>query len=189
MVGRLDRSRGVATRKAACQEDNNRKQETSHGSGYCFKNCSSGGAWVALSVKCLTLAQVMIPESWDWALHQTPCSMESLLVPLSLCPSCLLACSLSQINQSIFEGGKEWLKSPQYCIRQTNHGLSAQIQREPKKTAHRAVPKIDFCSCKENTYIIGLHPIEKELHGYGHILYLALNKCQLCIRTQVRGFI
>ena len=42
------------------------------------------GAWVAQSVKRLPLAQVMIPESWDQALHQAPCSTGSLLLSLPL---------------------------------------------------------------------------------------------------------
>ena len=41
-----------------------------------------GGQWV----KRLPLAQVMIPESWDQALHRAPCSEGSLFLPLSLTP-------------------------------------------------------------------------------------------------------
>ena len=36
----------------------------------------------AQSVKCLLLAQVMIPGSWDRALSWAPCSAGSLLLPL-----------------------------------------------------------------------------------------------------------
>ena len=39
--------------------------------------------------KHLLLAQVMVPRSWDWAPHQDPCSVESML----------LMCSFSQINK------------------------------------------------------------------------------------------
>ena len=37
------------------------------------KLISFRGAWMAWLVKCLSLAQVMIPEPWDPALHLTPC--------------------------------------------------------------------------------------------------------------------
>jgi len=53
-------------------------------------------AWVAQSVKHLPLAQVMIPGSWDGALHPAPCSAESLLLPLPL--SLLLFSLLLTLN-------------------------------------------------------------------------------------------
>ena len=56
------------------------------------------GTWEALLVKHLLSAQVMIPESWDRALHQAPCSLGTLLLSLPL--PCL--CSLSQINKIFF---------------------------------------------------------------------------------------
>ena len=40
------------------------------------------GAWVALLVKCLPTAQVMIPGTWDQALHGAPCFCLPLLLPL-----------------------------------------------------------------------------------------------------------
>ena len=40
------------------------------------------GAWVAQLVKCLPLAQVAIPGSWDGVLPQAPCSVGILLLPL-----------------------------------------------------------------------------------------------------------
>ena len=40
--------------------------------------------WVAQSAKGLPLAQVMIPGSWDGALHLAPCSREACFC-LSLC--------------------------------------------------------------------------------------------------------
>ena len=55
-------------------------------------------AWVAQSSGHLPLAHVMIPGSWDGALHQAPCSVESLLLPLPLPatpPACAHWCSLS----------------------------------------------------------------------------------------------
>ena len=58
------------------------------------------GTWVAQSVKHLSSAQVMISGSWDWVLHQAPCSAKSF--SLSLCPSphfCALSLTLSQINK------------------------------------------------------------------------------------------
>ena len=61
---------------------------------FCLKD-----AWVAQLVKCLPSAQVMFSGSWDPALHQTPCSVGSLLPPLSLSlPFLMLALSLSQIK-------------------------------------------------------------------------------------------
>ena len=67
-----------------------------------------GGTWVAQSVECLPLAQVMIPEAWDQALHQAPFLVGSLLLPLSIAPP---ACALSlplcvkQINKIFFFKG------------------------------------------------------------------------------------
>ena len=40
--------------------------------------------WAAQSIKDLPLAQVMILRYWDQALHQTPCPLGTLLLPLSL---------------------------------------------------------------------------------------------------------
>ena len=53
-------------------------------------------AWVTQSVKHLPLAQVMIPGSWDRALHGAPCLAGSLLLPLPACPP---ACALSLTNK------------------------------------------------------------------------------------------
>ena len=39
--------------------------------------------WLSRLSICLYLAQVMIPGSWDQALHQAPCSVKSLLLPAS----------------------------------------------------------------------------------------------------------
>ena len=44
------------------------------------------GTWVTQSVKCLPVAQVMIPGSWDRALHWAPCSVGSLFLHLTLLP-------------------------------------------------------------------------------------------------------
>ena len=52
------------------------------------------GTWVAQSVKHLPLAQVMIPESWDGAPHQAPCSVGGLHLPLPL-PAALPTCAVS----------------------------------------------------------------------------------------------
>ena len=48
-----------------------------------FKFSLLRGVWVALSVKHLPVAQVMIPESWDRATYWAPCSVRSLFLPLS----------------------------------------------------------------------------------------------------------
>ena len=55
----------------------------------------SRGVWVAQLVKCLPLAQVIIPESLDQAPHQAPCSAGSLLLPfpLPLPPTCAHDCA------------------------------------------------------------------------------------------------
>ena len=62
---------------------------------------------MAQSVKHLSLAQVMIPQSWDQAPYQAPCQApclaRSLLLPLLLSLPLLvlfLALSLSQINKN-----------------------------------------------------------------------------------------
>ena len=52
---------------------------------FVLKNGHFRGAWVAQSLKCLPSAQVMIPGSWDPVLHQGPCSVGALLLPLP-CP-------------------------------------------------------------------------------------------------------
>ena len=44
------------------------------------------GAWVAWSVKCLLLAQGIIPGSGDWTPSWALCSAGSLLLPLSATP-------------------------------------------------------------------------------------------------------
>ena len=56
-----------------------------------------GVAWVAQSVKHLTLAQVMISGSWDWAPPCAPHSVRSLLLPLPFPHRC--PCSLSLLNK------------------------------------------------------------------------------------------
>ena len=60
-----------------------------------------GGTWVAQSVKCLPLAQVLILESQDWAPSWSPCSVESLLLPLPplLTHAHSLALSLKYVNK------------------------------------------------------------------------------------------
>jgi len=58
------------------------------------------GTWVAQSVKRLPSAWIMIPGSWDRALHRAPYSAKSLLLPLPL-PLLMLARSLSEINKSL----------------------------------------------------------------------------------------
>ena len=59
------------------------------------------GAWVAQSVKHVPLAQVMILGSWNQALHQVPCSVGSLLLPLPLPlqPLLMLLLALSLSNE------------------------------------------------------------------------------------------
>ena len=69
--------------------------------------------WLSgLSLTHLPWVQVMIPESWDRALHQAPCSTGRLLLPLPL-PSLSLSYTLSQINK-IF-------KNPDYRDRIQNY--------------------------------------------------------------------
>jgi len=46
--------------------------------------CKSRDAWVAQSAKRLPSAQVMVPGSWDRALHRAPRSAGNLLLPLPL---------------------------------------------------------------------------------------------------------
>jgi len=56
--------------------------------------------WMAQSVKCLPLAQVMILGSWDRAPYQAPCSVGNLLLPLPLLlPLLVLSLYLCQINK------------------------------------------------------------------------------------------
>ena len=47
-----------------------------------INRCLTRSAWVALWVGHLPLAQVIIPGTWDQALHGAPCSSGSLLLPL-----------------------------------------------------------------------------------------------------------
>lgn len=42
-----------------------------------LENSYSWGAWAAQLAKHLTLAQVMIPVTWDWTLHGPPCPPHS----------------------------------------------------------------------------------------------------------------
>ena len=61
-----------------------------------FKNREMWGTWVAQLVEHLPSAQVMIPEFWDGAPHQTPCLAGSLLLPLPLLlPLLVLSLALS----------------------------------------------------------------------------------------------
>ena len=56
------------------------------------------GAWVSQSVKLVTLAQVIVSGSWDWA----PCGAECRLSGESASPSASPpACALSHINKSL----------------------------------------------------------------------------------------
>ena len=66
----------------------------------CIKICYFWYAWVALLVKRLPSAQVMILESWDPVPHWAPCLAGSLLLPLTL-PLLMisLSFSVSQINK------------------------------------------------------------------------------------------
>ena len=50
---------------------------------FCF-NSAPWGAWVGQLVEHLTLAQVMIPGSWDQLPGQAFCSVGTLLLPLPL---------------------------------------------------------------------------------------------------------
>ena len=49
------------------------------------------GTWVPQLVKLLSLAQVMIPGSWDQAPRLDLCSVGSLLLPLFLSPMLMLS--------------------------------------------------------------------------------------------------
>ena len=60
--------------------------------------CNSEGTWVAQLVKHLPLAQVMIPGSWDQALHPAPFSAGSLLLPFPL-PAALPTYGFSLSNK------------------------------------------------------------------------------------------
>ena len=60
----------------------------------CWTKSQRRGTWVAQWVKPLPSAPVVIPESWDQALHRALCSAGSLLPPLSL-PASLPTCDLS----------------------------------------------------------------------------------------------
>ena len=64
-----------------------------------LKIISSCGTWVAQSVKHLSLAEVMIPGSWEGASNHAPCSVRSLLLPLLLPAAPPLVLSLTQINK------------------------------------------------------------------------------------------
>ena len=71
------------------------------------------GAWVALSVKRLPPAQVMIPGSWDQVLHWAPCSVESPLLPLPAAPPAVLSLSLCRslsLTNKIFKKGNAFTK-------------------------------------------------------------------------------
>ena len=54
------------------------------------------GTWAVPSLKRLTLAQVMISESWDLVSRQAPCSVRSLLLHLPISP--LVLSTLSEIE-------------------------------------------------------------------------------------------
>ena len=56
------------------------------------------GAWVAQSVKCLPLAQFMIPGSWGWAPSWAPCSAEESTFPSpSALPSAFFSFQINKI--------------------------------------------------------------------------------------------
>ena len=65
--------------------------------------------WVAPLVEHVSLAQVMIPGSWDPAPSQAPCSEGSLLflLPLPLLRGLHLSLTLSQINKMFKKKIKE----------------------------------------------------------------------------------
>ena len=70
---------------------------------YLSKKRKLRGKWVAQSVGCLPLVQVMIVGSWGWAMCWAPCPVGSLLLP----PLCLqlplvvfpVSPSLSPVNR------------------------------------------------------------------------------------------
>ena len=73
------------------------------------------GTWMIQSVKLLPSAQVMIPGSWDQALHQTPCSVRSLLLSLCCSPhscSCFLSLPFLLIFSQINKISKRWWDTP-----------------------------------------------------------------------------
>jgi len=76
------------------------------------QNCNKRGTWVAQSVKHLPSAQVMIPRSWDQALHRVPCSARSLS---SLCPSPMLMYSL---KQTVFKKKRTGIKKVKLLLLQ-----------------------------------------------------------------------
>ena len=57
--------------------------------------------WVAQWVKCMPLAQVMIPGVWDPARHRAPCSAGESASPTPSAPPLprVCTCALSQINK------------------------------------------------------------------------------------------
>ena len=60
-----------------------------------FNNPVRWDAWVAQSVKCLPLAQALIPGSWGGVPCQAPCSVGSLLLPWPATPpACVHSLSL-----------------------------------------------------------------------------------------------
>ena len=95
------------------------------------------GTWVAQSIKCLPLVQVMIPGSWDSSLSG-PCSVGSMLLPLLpscavsphfCCYLCLFLSNKSKIKDNASErqeceaGVRDWDTSPpQPCPFQENRG-------------------------------------------------------------------
>ena len=70
----------ISEKQVELRKDSNRVEIIQYCCG--SQNVAPEGAWVAQLVKGLPSAWVMIPRSWDGALHWVPCSAGSLFLPL-----------------------------------------------------------------------------------------------------------
>ena len=108
---------------------------------------------MAQCVKCLPLARVMIPESWDQAPHWAPCSTGSLLLPLPLpllvFPVSLCLCQMKikikkpKEKEREREGLWDTLLSPVKCSREV---------RSPP------TPRVPFIPASDCSLLMGAAP-------------------------------